>query len=138
MRLPGDCLKDFLQEELYKSRLQQRLFGHVPTLEQFLELTEGEVTIQANSGLVAPLTYSTYPFEIFLNYVAAPNGLLIPKFSRVIHYQESIQKLTSSEYTNLDANALNESLIANAEHTAKRIRAIYNREAIVLIEAKRH
>jgi hypothetical protein len=129
----GDVLKDCFEKIGYSSGMYQRLFGHVPSIEEFVKLTQGEITIQPQLDLVAPLSASNYPFEIYVKYSAVPNGILVPVFSKQIEHYESIERLTEDEYDAIDEDKMSKKLSQIAGHKKLRIELKYSRISAVKI-----
>ena len=126
----SDLIKNWLKETWYFSKLQQKLFGNISSIEEFIEMTKGEIKIQSEIGLVAPPSVSIYPFEIYIKYTAEHNKILILKFSEQLKHYELIEKITKEEYLAITKESLAEKLNFLAQHRKKRIEIKYNRDAI--------
>lgn len=127
----GDLINDWIEETWYSSRIQQKLFGNILEIEKFIELTEGEIAIQPQLYLVAPVTASIYPFEISIEYKANPNGIPVPVFSKQLKIYELIERITKKEYKTLTKDGLNERFAHLAQDRKTRMQMIYGRDAVV-------
>lgn len=130
-RALGDILKDWIEESWYSSKTQQKIFGNIPDIKEFVGLTEGEISIQPQFYLVAPLFASPYPFEIYVEYKANPNGILVPVFSKQLKHYESIERVTEDEYSTLTKDGLNDRFAQLGQHRKTRMQMKYHRDAIV-------
>jgi hypothetical protein len=130
-RALGDVMKDLLEKSWYSSRIQQKLFGGIPEIERFIGLTLGEIAIQPQLAIVAPLSASIYPFEIYIEYKANPNGILVPVFSKQLKHYESIERITEEEYDALDKEELNIRFVKLGQHKKIKMQMIYGRDAVV-------
>jgi hypothetical protein len=131
VRALGDMLKDFVEELGYSSNIQQKLFGNIPHMKQFIETTQGEITIQPQLSLVAPLSASIYPFEIYVKYKSTPNGMLLPIFGKQLKHYESIERVTEKGYESLTKDGLNDRFAKLAQHRKIKMEMLYGRDAVV-------
>ena len=131
LRALGDMVRDVIQEKWTPCWIQQKLFGNIPELERFLELTQGEIVVKPQLNLVAPLTASFYPFEFAVQYEANPNGILVPVFGKKLKHYEMGERITESEFDVLETAEINARLGDLGRSRRARMRMSYSRDAVV-------
>jgi hypothetical protein len=115
------------------SKIQQRLFGEIPDIDKFMELTKGIVEIRPRLHLVSPLSASSYPFEIYVEYESDSNGILVPIFRKRLKHYESIERITEEDYSEMNPESLNERFIQLGEHRKLRVKMRFERDAELIL-----
>lgn len=116
-----DIFKDGIENGLYRCGINQKMFGLVPDLDEFISSSRDTITISPSLELVNSLAASRYPFDMCVNYESDGNGRLNPIFGNRIKHRELICRLSEDDLGELDGKTFGGYVERLAKHREKRL-----------------
>ena len=88
-----EYIRDGIEKLVFAAGIMEN-FGFKANLDDFIQSTEGIISLKPCFAYISPSVCSNYPFEIIVRYKGTPKEGLKPMFGNFIRYDERVERIS--------------------------------------------